>query len=152
MKQRDIIKMSADEIQAFLTEGRTLSVATIGSDGMPHLVAMWYVWLDDHIAFWTYGKSQKVVDMQRDPRLACMVEMGEKYNELRGVQIRGEAIITSDPAVVLRVGEAISQRYNGPLDETSRQMVRVMGAKRVVIFVKPSQIISWDHRKLNGAY
>ena len=152
MKQRDIVKMTEDEIKAFLAEGRTLSVATIGGDGMPHLVAMWYVVLDDQIAFWTYGKSQKVVDMQRDPRLACMVETGEKYNELRGVQIRGEALITADPIIVQRVGEAISQRYNGPLDETSQQMVRLMGAKRVAIFVKPSQIISWDHRKLNGAY
>ena len=152
MKQRDKIKMSEPEVQTFLEAGRTLGVATVGRDGMPHLVAMWYALLDGELVFWTYAKSQKVVDLERDPRLACLVETGESYNELRGVQIRGTAVIKAEPELVQRVGEAVWERYNGPLDDVARQTVKVMGAKRVAILVKATQIISWDHHKLNGSY
>ena len=152
MKRRNLISMTDEEVRAFLEEGRTLQVATIERDGTPHIVAMWYVLIDGEVAFWTYAKSQKTVNLRRDPRLACLVEAGEQYNELRGVQIKGHAVISDDGAVVQRVGEAIWQRYTGPLDESARQAVAIQGAKRVVIFVKPDQVVSWDHRKLEGGY
>jgi PPOX class probable F420-dependent enzyme len=152
MKRRDLIRMTEEEERAFLAEGHTLQIATIGRDGFPHLVAMWYVLIDGEVAFWTYAKSQKVVNLRRDPRLACLVEAGELYNELRGVQIKGYAMISDDRAVVQRVGEEIWKRYTGPLDESARQAVSIQGAKRVAVFVRPSEVISWDHRKLGGTY
>ena len=152
MSRRDQIRMNDEEIRAFLEEQRTLQVATIDHDGWPHLVAMWYVLINDEVVFWTYARSQKAVNLQRDPRLTCLVEAGERYEELRGVQIKGQAAINDEPATVQRIGEAIWERYTGPLNENTRQMVTVQAVKRVVIFVKPVEVVSWDHRKLGGGY
>ena len=104
MKRRNQIRMTDEEIYAFLAERHILQVATIDHDGYPHLVAMWYVLVNNEIAFWTYARSQKVVNLRRDPRLTCMVEEGEHYNELRGVQIKGRAVIHDDYETVLRLG------------------------------------------------
>jgi PPOX class probable F420-dependent enzyme len=152
MSRRDQIRMSDEEIHAFLEQERTLQVATIDHDGFPHLVAMWYVLINDEVVFWTYARSQKAVNLRRDPRLTCLVEAGEKYQELRGVQIKGRAVISDDLETVQRVGEAIFGRYMGPLDENTRQMVAAQAPKRVIVFVKPVEIVSWDHRKLGGVY
>lgn len=152
MNRRDLIRMNEEEIRAFLQELRTLQVATINHDGWPHLVAMWYVLINDQIAFWTYVKSQKAVNLRRDARLTCLVETGEQYNELRGVQIKGQAIISDDQETVQRIGATIWERYTGPLNDSTRQMVIAQASKRVIIFVKPVEIVSWDHRKLGGGY
>jgi len=108
--------------------------------------------INDQIVFWTYAKSQKAVNLRRDDRLTCLIETGERYDELRGVQIKGRAIISDDRETVQRVGEAIWERYTGPLNDTTRQMVAAQAAKRVVISVKSVEIVSWDHRKLGGGY
>src|ERR1700724_3826054 len=139
MNRRDQIRMNDEEIRAFLEEQRILQVATIDHDGWPHLVAMWYVLINDEVVFWTYARSQKAINLRRDPRLTGMVEAGERYEEVRGAQIKGE------PATVQRIGEAIWERYTGPLNENTRQMVTAQAAKRVVIFVKPVEVVSWDH-------
>ena len=152
MNRRDQIRMNDEEIRAFLEEQRKLQVATIDHDGWPHLVAMWYVLINDEVVFWTYARSQKAINLRRDPRLTCLVEAGERYEELRGVQIKGQAAINDEPATVQRIGEEIWERYTGPLNENTRQMVTVQAAKRVVIFVKPVEVVSWDHRKLGGGY
>ncbi len=152
MSRRNLIRMNDEEIRAFLEEQRTLQVATIDHDGWPHLIAMWYVLIDDQVVFWTYAKSQKIVNLRRDDRLTCLVETGERYDELRGVQIKGRAIISDDRETIQRIGEAIWERYTGPLNDTTRQMVTAQAAKRVVISVKPVEIVSWDHRKLGGGY
>src|SRR2546430_16469863 len=101
MNRRNQIRMNDEEIRAFLEEQRKLQVATIDHDGYPHLVAMWYVLINDEVVFWTYAKSQKAVNLRRDPRLTCLVEAGVRYEELRGVQIKGRAGISDDPTVVL---------------------------------------------------
>jgi PPOX class probable F420-dependent enzyme len=150
--RRDAIKMSDDEISSFLEAGRDLQVASINADGTPHLVTMWYAMQDGEIAFWTYGKSQKIINLRRDPRLTVLVATGEVYEQLKGVSIQGHAEIVDDPDDVLRYGEAVYERYWGPLNDTVREGVRAMGAKRVVIVVKPDKILSWDHSKLGGAY
>src|SRR5437868_10973520 len=137
MSRRNLIRMSDEEIRAFLREERTLQVATIDHDGFPHLVAMWYVLINNEITFWTYAKSQKAVNLRRDPRLTCMVEAGEHYSELRGVQIKGHALISDDLELVQKVGEAIWERYTGPLNESTGLMVTTQAAKRVAITVKP---------------
>jgi PPOX class probable F420-dependent enzyme len=152
MNRRDQIRMNDEEIRAFLEEQRKLQVATIDHDGWPHLVAMWYVLINDEVVFWTYARSQKAINLRRDPRLTCLVEAGERYEELRGVQIKGQAAINDELATVQRIGEAIWERYTGPLNENTRQMVTAQAAKRVVIFVKPVEVVSWDHRKLGGGY
>jgi PPOX class probable F420-dependent enzyme len=152
MSRRNLITMTSEEIQAFLQEQRTLQVATIDHDGYPHLVAMWYVLHEGKIAFWTYARSQKAVNLRRDPRLTCLAEAGQRYEELRGVQIKGQAIIYDDRETVLRYGELIWQLYTGPLNESTRPMVEAQAAKRVVVVVNPVETVSWDHRKLGGAY
>ena len=152
MNRRDLIRMNDEEIRAFLEEQRIVQVASIDHDGWPHLVAMWYRLINDEVVFWTYAKSQKAVNLRRDARLTCLVEAGEQYDELRGVQIKGQAIISEDRETVQRIGEAFWERYTGSLNENTRQMVAAQAAKRVVVFVKPVEIVSWDHRKLGGGY
>jgi len=152
MSRRNLITMTDAEIQAFLQEERTLQVATIDHDGYPHLIAMWYILYEGQIAFWTYARSQKAVNLRRDPRLTCLAETGERYDELRGVQIKGQAVIYDDVAIVQRFGESIMERYNGPLDEKTRAMVAAQAPKRIIVVVKPVEIVSWDHRKLGGVY
>lgn len=151
--RRDQIMMAPDEIAAFLDEQRTLQVASINTDGTPHLVAMWYARHDGDIAFWTYAKSQKVVNVRRDPRLTVMVESGDKYEELKGVTIYGHARIIDDLDEVFAFGDNVYERYWGPIDnDLVREGVRAMGRKRVVIVVEPDKTVSWDHSKLAGVY
>ncbi len=152
MSRRNSIKMNEEEIQAFLQEERTLQVATIDHDGYPHLVAMWYAFFDHQIAFWKYARSQKAINLRRDPRLTCLVEAGKPYEELRGVQIKGQAILYDDLATVQQFGALISERYTGPLNENTRPLLIAQAAKRIAVVVKPVEVVSWDHRKLGGVY
>jgi len=152
MSRRDLIRMNDEEIRAFLQEQRIVQIATIDHDGWPHLIAMWYVMIHDQIIFWTYGKSQKVVNLRRDNRLTCLLETGERYDELRGIQIKGRAVISDDRETVHRIGEIIVERYFGSLNDITRRMVEAQAAKRVIVFVNPVEIVSWDHRKLGGTY
>jgi PPOX class probable F420-dependent enzyme len=152
MKRRDAIRMTDEEVRAFLAEPHKLEVATINPDGTPHLVAMYYVVLDGDLAFWTYRKSQKVMNLRRDPRLTCLVEDGRAYGELRGVSITGRAELVEEPEVVRAVGEALYPRYFQPLDEAARAGVAASAPKRLVVRVKAEKVISWDHRKLGGGY
>jgi len=145
--------MSDEDIQAFLEAGRDLQVASINADGTPHLVTMWYAVRDGELAFWTYAKSQKIVNLRRDPRLTVLVATGDTYEELKGVSISGRAELVEDRDEVVRYGEAVYERYWGPLDnDMVREGVRTMGAKRVVVVVKPEKVVSWDHSKLGGNY
>ena len=145
--------MTPSEVEAFLAEARTLQVATINPDGTPHLVAMWYVLRDGKLAFWTYGRSQKVQNLRRDPRISCMVEDGNPgdYGSLRGVSVKGTAEVVEDREVVLQLGQDIASRYFGGLDEAARAGVAQTGAKRVAVIVTADRIVSWDHRKLSPA-
>jgi nitroimidazol reductase NimA-like FMN-containing flavoprotein (pyridoxamine 5'-phosphate oxidase superfamily) len=95
--RRDAIKMTDDEVWAFLDGRHTLQTASINKDGTPHLVAMYYAVMDGRIAFWTYGKSQKVLNLQRDPRISVMVETGEAYSDLKGVTVTGQYVPPSCP-------------------------------------------------------
>lgn len=148
MKQRDQIKMSDEEVTEFLHGRHTMSIATIGKDGQPHLVAMWYGFLDGKPAFWTYGKSQKILNLQRDHRITCMVEEGKSYNELRGVSLIGKAKIYEDEETRMRLAENIYERYTGQVNDTARAVLRKMGAKRVVVQIEVEKVVSWDHRKI----
>jgi PPOX class probable F420-dependent enzyme len=140
---RAAIIMSDAEAAAFLAEERVLVVATIGRDGWPHLMPLWYVVRDGECWAWTYAKSQKVRNLERDARCTLQIEAGERYDELRGVMIKAAAAIHREPDVVLGVGRELSQRYGGGGEVDPRQ-----AAKRVALRFISSHIASFDHRKL----
>jgi PPOX class probable F420-dependent enzyme len=153
MSQRDQIRMSEQEIARFLEQGRTLAVATINPDGAPHLVAMWYALTDGKISMWMYAKSQKALNLQRDPRITCMMESGATYGELRGVQIRGRATLVEEVVRVQAIGEAIYRRNasaDGALTPQQLQIIAAQAPKRIGVIVEPIDIASWDHSKLGG--
>ncbi len=153
MSRRDQIRMTDAECRAFLEPGRDLQVASINADGTPHLVTMWYELDGDDICFWTYGKSQKVVNLRRDPRLSVLVATGESYEELKGVSIIGHAEIVDTLPEVLAFGLRLFAKYWGPADdELVRAGVEAQATKRVLIRVKADKTVSWDHAKLAGVY
>ena len=146
--QRSQIVLTYEELQQLLAGTRTMTMATIGADGQPHLVAMWFALIDGDVCFETKAKSQKAVNLRRDPRISCLVEDGSVYEDLRGAAIEGRAEVTDDPDLLWRIGVNIWERYYGPYDESLRPMVEVMLNKRVAVRVKAERIRSWDHRKL----
>ncbi len=153
MSRRDQIRMTDAEARAFLQAGRDLQVGSINADGTPHLVTMWYELDDDDICFWTYGKSQKVVNLRRDPRLSVLVATGEVYEELRGVSIIGHAELIETLPEVTAFGLHLFGKYWGPADdELVRAGVEAQATKRVVIRVKADKTVTWDHSKLAGVY
>ncbi len=159
MKRREQIRMTEQEIAQFLAQGRSLAVATISPDGAPHLVAMWYALTGDgKLALWMYAKSQKALNLRRDPRITCMLESGAAYEELRGVQVRGRATLVEDVAAVQAIGEAIYRRnassgtLDGALTAAQIQIIAAQAPKRIGVIVEPTAIASWDHSKLGGAY
>ncbi|HEV2362251.1 MAG TPA: pyridoxamine 5'-phosphate oxidase family protein, partial [Acidimicrobiales bacterium] len=107
---------------------------------------------DGKPAFWTYAKSQKIANLRRDPKLSCLVEDGDVYEELRGVEIVGTGNVIEDRETVSRFGNAIYERYFGELNDAAAEAVAVMGAKRVVVSIDVERVVSWDHRKLGGLY
>ena len=116
MNRRAAIAMTAAEAAAFLEESRTVTCATIGRDGRPHLMPLWYVVRVEELWAWTYAKSQKVRNLERDPRCTLQVEAGTEYAELRGVMLDCEAVIHRDPYVVAPLGAAIAARYGGAVE------------------------------------
>ena len=148
MKQRDRVAMTADEAAALLAESRKLQLATINPDGTPHLVTMFYVLLGGRIAFWTYRTSQKARNLARDPRVTCLVETGEEYFELRGVQVVGTARRVEDPAAVLDIGRRLAAVTTGMPADALEEYTAKTARKRVGFVVEPRRIITWDHRKL----
>jgi PPOX class probable F420-dependent enzyme len=148
--QRAQIRMTDDEVTSFLEQGRTVTMATIGPGGFPHQVAMWYGLLDGKLYFETKVKSQKAVNLRRDPRISCSAEAGETYDQLRGVSIEGTATIIADPASDEYQAAAVSlwERYQGVYSEEAHALVEAMMNKRIVVRVDPVRVRSWDHRKL----
>ena len=148
MKQRDRVAMTPGEVAAFLAGSRKLQLATINRDGTPHLVTMFYVMLGGRIAFWTYRASQKARNLARDPRLTCLVETGEEYFDLRGVQVTGLARLVEDPAGVLEIGRGIAAVMAGMPTDAVEDYVAHAARKRVGFIVDPQRTASWDHHKL----
>ena len=146
--ERTKIVMSDDEIAEFIERSRTATMATVLPSGRPHLVAMWYAVLDGEIWFETKAKSQKAVNLRRDPTITTMIEDGDTYNTLRGVSIDGTAEIVDDPETILRVGISVWERYTGPYTEEMKPAVDMMMNKRVAVRLNSTRTRSWDHRKL----
>jgi PPOX class probable F420-dependent enzyme len=155
-KKRDQIKMSAQEVARFLDEQRVMNVSTLGRDGWPHMTSLWYVMRDSEPWVWTYAKSQKVRNIERDERATLLVEAGHEYHELTGVMLKARAELHSDVEAVASVGEELFNRYrgqhSGALDDSAREALRSQAAKRVAIQFHVEETVSWDHSKLGGAY
>ena len=153
---RRAVQLTAEEVEAFLAERMKVQVATVGPDGAPHLTTLFYVMLDGRIAFWTYGSSQKVVNLRRDPRITCLVEDGDDYFELRGVSIRGRAVLLEEYDDVRALGRQVAARmaHGQVLDAEGERLlgdlVDAQARKRVGVVVEPEHVASWDHRKLGS--
>jgi PPOX class probable F420-dependent enzyme len=148
--QRAMIVMTPGEVAQFLARSRTATVASNGPDGMPHLVAMWYGVIGDAVYIETKAKSQKAVNLRRDPRMVFMVEAGTSYDTLRGVSLEGTAVIIeeSDGEEYWAAARSVYERYTSPYTEEARPLLDFMMNKRIVVKLVPERIRSWDHRKL----
>jgi PPOX class probable F420-dependent enzyme len=149
---RNTVTMSDGEIEQFLTDNMKVQIATIGPDGTPHLTTLFYVLEDGMVAFWTYGRSQKVVNLRRDPRITCLIEDGEDYFELRGVTIQGKARLVEEYDDIRTLGARVAKRMAGNVDlgDLGDEIVEKQARKRVGIVVEPIKIASWDHHKMAG--
>jgi nitroimidazol reductase NimA-like FMN-containing flavoprotein (pyridoxamine 5'-phosphate oxidase superfamily) len=167
VNRREQIKMTAAEVATFLAEERTVTCATAGKDGWPHLMPLWYV-LRGHSAgepgpriwSWTYGSSQKVRNIERDARATLQVEAGEAYPELRGVMLECDVVVHREIAEIVRLGAEIMIRNAVPRDapaleelpQEARDVIAAQAGKRVGLEFVERRRVSWDHRKLGGVY
>jgi hypothetical protein len=160
--KRDLIKLTDDEVSAFLAEQKTVIVASNGHRGWPHLMPLWFVVRDSSPAgglelwAWTFAKSQKTRNLERDPRATVQVEAGTEYHLLRGVMLETDVVVHRDPDTVLGAGLDVFRRYaggaEGELADEVKAMVAKQAEKRVALqFVERSRV-TWDHRKLGGVY
>src|ERR1700730_6044636 len=140
--------MSRPEIDDFVVSSRGGTLATGDRDGQPHLTAMWYAVVDGEIWFETKAKSQKAVNIRRDPRITFLLEDGDTYDTLRGVSFEGVAEIVDDPDAIFRVGVSVWERYTGPYTDEMKPAVDMMMNKRVAVRIVSQRTRSWDHRKL----
>jgi PPOX class probable F420-dependent enzyme len=150
MDRRQSIRLTPEESRQFMEDARTAMLATNGRDGYPHLIAMWYALKDGDIVMTTYGKSQKAVNIRRDPRATMMWEAGTAYNQLRGLMIRGRAEIVEDPKYAYEVLRLVGKKMSG-LDSVSPEQNAALEAqarKRIVIRFHPEKFSSWDHSKM----
>jgi PPOX class probable F420-dependent enzyme len=143
--------MSDEELRSFLADHRVVSVATVGPHGRPHLVPLWYAVDGTTLRGWTYAKSQKAKNLERDPRATLQVEDGELYHELRGVMMECDVQIDRDPNEVAKYGLALFERFV-PVDDNVTAMVEGQAPKRIGLTFHPTRIVSWNHGKLGGAY
>jgi PPOX class probable F420-dependent enzyme len=156
--RRDQIRMTDGELRAFLDEQRIVQVATIGPNGRPHLVPLWYVVEegdgDPVLRGWTFAKSQKARNLERDPHATISIDDGVQYQELRGTMMECDIEVAHDPEAVAGYGMALFERYGpgGELATEVREMVLKQAEKRVGLRFVPTRVVTWDHRKLGGTY
>jgi PPOX class probable F420-dependent enzyme len=147
--RRDQIRMSDEELNAFLVEQMVMTVGTVGPTGRPHLMPLWYVPDATTLTGWTYAKSQKAKNLERDPRATVQVEHGVQYEELRGVMMECDVELDRDATPY---GLALYGRYAGELEFDVEALVEAQAPKRVGLRLTPTRIVSWDHSKLGGVY
>lgn len=150
---RDAVKLNDEEIAAMLAENLKVQVASNGPEGVPHLTTLFYIVRDGKIAFWTYGRSQKIRNLERDPRVTALVEDGVDYFELRGISIQGRAEIIRDYDGIFSIGSEVATRMLGAdsfeaLGDFGRETVEKQATKRVAVVIHPDKVATWDHRKL----
>jgi PPOX class probable F420-dependent enzyme len=153
--RRDQIKLSDDERDELLATERVVVVSSHGPRGWPHMMPLWYVLRDGEVWVWTYAKSQKVKNLERDPRATLLVETGVEYGELRGVMIEAEAELIRDTDQIVEFGKELTIRYSEGIDSVEGDAAAALVAqapKRVAIHFHPKRVATWDHRKLGGVY
>jgi general stress protein 26 len=152
--KRASITMTEAEIAAYLEEQTILNIATIGPTGHPHLVAMWYVVMDGKVTFWTFGKSQKILNLRRDAKITGLIESGDTYDQLKGLELVGSGRIIDDYDKVLSIGKAVGLKYNGEgaISDAAMPFLEAQARKRLGIQIEVDQIVSWDHTKIGGGY
>ncbi len=155
MSRRGQIALSEAEIAELLESERVAVVSSVGPRGWPHSMPLWFVARDGEVWIWTYAKSQKVRNLERDPRATVLIETGDEYGELRGVMFEAEAELHRDPETVLGFAEELTLRYAEGMtsvEADARAALEAQAPKRVAIQFKPLRTASWDHRKLGGVY
>jgi nitroimidazol reductase NimA-like FMN-containing flavoprotein (pyridoxamine 5'-phosphate oxidase superfamily) len=152
VSRRGQIELSDTEIASFLDQQRVVICASNGPRGWPHLMPLWYVVRDREIWAWTYSKSQKVRNLERDARATLQIEDGEQYHELRGVMIEARTVIHRELETIAGVGAELAERYGGATGSDLMDVVRAQAAKRVALQFVAERIASWDHGKLGGVY
>jgi PPOX class probable F420-dependent enzyme len=155
MSRRDQIRLRDEELAGLLEEERIAVVASLGPRGWPHTMPMWFVLREGEVWTWTYAKSQKVRNLERDPRATVLVETGHEYGELRGVMIEAEAAIHRDFETVIGFAEELTLRYAegiSAVEGDAKAALEAQAPKRVAIHFRPVRVATWDHRKLGGTY
>lgn len=162
MSRREQIRMTPEEVHAYLAEQRVINVASMGPKGRPHLAPLWYVPRkgadgSPRIETWTYGSSQKIANLRRLAEATVLVESGEVYEQLRGVSLECDVRILDDPEPTYEIGADLMRRYtlgdlSAEVPEPMVEFLRKQATKRVGLVLTPTKIVSWDHSKLGGAY
>jgi PPOX class probable F420-dependent enzyme len=155
LSRRAEIKLSPDEQRELVETERVVIVSSVGPRGWPHSMPLWYVPRDGELWIWTYAKSQKVRNLERDPRATLLVETGYEYTDLRGVMIEAEAEIHRDVETVSEFGKQLTVRYSEGIESVEGDpaaALQAQAAKRVAIHFHPRRTATWDHRKLGGRY
>jgi PPOX class probable F420-dependent enzyme len=155
MSRRDQIKLSEEELLELLGSERVAVVSSNGPRGFPHSMPLWFVPRDGEVWIWTYAKSQKVRNLERDPRATVLIEAGHEYGELRGAMIEAEAELHRDAGTVLGFAEELTVRYAEGIDSVqgdAKAALEAQAPKRVAIHFKALRTATWDHRKLGGTY
>lgn len=155
MSRRDQIKLSEEELAGLLEAERVVVVSSLGPRGWPHSMPMWFVPREGEIWIWTYAKSQKVRNLERDPRATLLVETGHEYGELRGAMIEAEAEIHTGFETVIGFAEDLTLRYAegiSSVDGDAKAALEAQAPKRVAIQFRAQRTATWDHRKLGGTY
>ena len=153
--RRDQIKLTEEELRELIDSERIVVVSSLGPRGWPHVMPLWYVPRDGEIWIWTYAKSQKVKNLERDPRATLLIEAGHEYNELCGVQIEAEAELIRDVDRVVDFAKELTIRYSEGIESVEGDAaagLQAQAPKRVAIHFHPKRVATWDHRKLGGVY
>jgi len=155
VSRRDQIQLSEEELAELLDSERVAIVSSLGPRGWPHSMPMWFVPREGEIWIWTYAKSQKVRNLERDPRATLLIETGHEYTELRGVMIEAEAVLHRDFETVVGFAEELTLRYAqgiSSVEGDAKAALEAQAPKRVAIQFRPRRTATWDHRKLGGVY
>lgn len=150
MSQRKAIRMDDQAVEAYIASGVRARVSTLDGRGAPHVVPVTYTVLDGRVAFWADRGSQKVVNLRRDPRVACIIDDGVDFGEFRGVEIIGEAELDDDPDTTSRVIELFCAKVPEEWIETARATLTELASERIVVAIKAERVNSWDHSKVPG--
>src|SRR5258706_4304940 len=149
--RRELVRMTDAEADAFLHERQSMSIATFSHDQTIHLVAMWYGFYEGKPAFETFTKSQKILNLRRDGRITALVEDGDAYEKLRGVELVGRGEVIDDKGVLREIAGSVVQRYMGVSDAEADAAAEMLMNKRSAVVIHPERIVSWDHSKLGGS-